>query len=227
MKTVGVLGGMGPAATAHFLARIAAATDAARDQDHLHVIVDSRPSVPDRSAYLTSPSANENPRHTLIRMAQGLEAAGADLLVIACNTANVWRDDVVCRVGVPVIDWAGEVADHLRGLGERRVALLATAGTVNSGLYHAALGVRGLSCVTPDAADQRLLDAAICGIKAGGGRWDVVSDIAWTFMRLQPVLLACTELSMLAHRAESGFFYDAADIVARRVIELAGGRVRA
>ena len=89
---VGILGGMGPAATVDLVSKILAATDAARDQDHLHLIVDCNPKVPNRNEAVdgTGPS----PAPALVAMARRLEAAGADFLVMACNTAHAWEAEI-------------------------------------------------------------------------------------------------------------------------------------
>ncbi|HRD29440.1 MAG TPA: aspartate/glutamate racemase family protein, partial [Caulobacter sp.] len=88
MKTLGVLGGMGPAATLDFLAKLQAATPAARDQDHIRVLVDINPQVPDRNG------EDDTPGPVLAAMAAGLRDAGADVLAIACNTAHAYADAV-------------------------------------------------------------------------------------------------------------------------------------
>jgi aspartate racemase len=108
---IGVLGGMGPAAGADFLARLVAATSAQRDQDHLHVVLDSDPSVPDRTDALVS--GGPSPVPTLRRMARRLAGAGADILVMACNTASAVLPELAGVVPVTFLRWNDVVAAEL------------------------------------------------------------------------------------------------------------------
>ncbi len=239
MKTIGVLGGMGPEATVDFYRRIVEATEAARDQDHLHVLIDGDPAVPDRTAFLLGDGPDPAP--ALIAMARRLEGAGAELLVMACNTASAFAPRVAAAVGVPLLDWPDEVAHGVlarqRGIG--RAGVLATSGTIASGLYQRAFGRHGVEVVVPDARHQELVMQAIYGpdgVKAGttdltaararvlAGGQTLVDDGA------QALVLACTELSVLFATGAATAWpvpaFDAAQVVAERVIELAGGRLK-
>src|SRR4051812_27943024 len=124
-QIVGVLGGMGPAATVDFLRRVVAATPATRDQDHLRLLVDSNPAVPDRTAALLG--AGPDPTPVLVAMARGLEAQGADLLVMPCNTASAFADGVQRAVTVPLLRWPDVVAEEL--LARRPGAVVGILGT--------------------------------------------------------------------------------------------------
>jgi aspartate racemase len=235
--TIGVLGGMGPEASADFYRRITEHTLASKDQEHLHVIVDSDPSVPDRTAFLQG--RGPDPVPVLVAMSRRLRGAGAELLVMACNTAHVFYAEVAASVNVPLVDWVGEAS---RAVASRHapgtaIGVLATTGTIAAGLYQDALGSNGMTAVLPDEARQEELMRVIYGpdsVKAG------VADRAVLMERVRAIaealsrngaaatLLACTELSALfAHRPEwSAPAYDAADLVAERVVTLAGGTVR-
>lgn len=100
-KTVGVLGGMGPDATVDFMSQVVALTSAEKDQDHIHMIVDHNPKVPDRQAAMRGDRSVVST--VLARMALRLEAAGADFLVMPCNTAHAFLDDVLPRIRVPFL----------------------------------------------------------------------------------------------------------------------------
>jgi len=235
-KTVGVIGGMGPAAAVDFFRRIVDSTDAERDQDHLHVLIDNQPAVPDRTAWIKG--EGPDPAPILIESAQRLEAAGADFLVMACNTAYVRAEVVAESVGVPLVNWVEVVAAAVRRQMPQggTVALLATEGTIASGLYQSAFAAVGLGTMLPDAAEQGVISAAIYGpngVKAG------TADL--TPMRTavdrvgahlaaggaNAAVLACTELSVL-YPTPPGWripVFDAAQIVAEYVIELAGGKI--
>src|SRR6202171_3931552 len=142
--TVGVLGGMGPEASADFYRRITEHTLASRDQDHLHVLVDSDPSIPDRTAYLQG--RGPDPPPALVSMARRLAAARAEILVMACNTAHTFYAEVAASVDVPLVDWVGEAARLVAGgrVPGTAIGLLATSGTIGAGLYQHAFEALGL-----------------------------------------------------------------------------------
>jgi aspartate racemase len=236
--TIGVLGGMGPEASADFYRRIVEQTLATRDQDHLHVIVDSDPSVPDRTAYLEG--RGDDPVPALQRVARRLETAGAELLVMACNTAHAFHAQVAGSVEVPLVDWIEEAARAVARLHPpgSRIAVLATSGTLKTRLYQTALERCGLEARVPDRVLQEEVMAVIygeAGVKAGGSdrealrrRVQAAAD-RLTGNGADAALLACTELSALfpaPPRSWSPPVHDAAQLVAARVIELAGGTVR-
>ena len=232
-QTVGVLGGMGPAATVDFLARIIAATPAERDQDHLHVLVDCNPQVPDRSAFLRS--EGPDPRPSLVAMAQGLEQAGASFLVMACNTAHAFAEDIRGEVAIPLVDWPSVVADAVSVAGVKRVGILASTGTIDANIYRIPLEAREVRSVVPTPSRQAQVMRAIYGpegVKRLGpdspvarrdllaGAEDVVGQGA------AAVILACTEFSAVRALAELDVkvpVFDASEIVARHVVSLALG----
>jgi aspartate racemase len=234
-RVVGVLGGMGPAASAHFCLRLAQTTAARRDQDHLHVILDSDPSVPDRTAFLLG--HGDDPVPALITMARRLAAAGADLLVMACNSASPFTAQVAGAVPAEMIDWAGESVGALIAASppDPVVGLLATEGTAASGVYQRYLKENGATVILPEQPMQALVTAAIYDVKAGApglaGRRDSVLDAArsLTARGADSLLIACTELSLLF--SDSGIEWpapatDALDAVAVRTVALAGGTLR-
>jgi len=240
--TVGVIGGMGPAATVDFLARIIAATPAERDQDHLHVLVDCNPEVPDRTAFLRS--EGPDPRPILMAMAKRLEQAGADLLVMPCNTAHAFADDIRMAVAIPLVDWASVVADAVALAGLDRVGILASTGTLFADLYRVPLEARGIRPVVPTPSGQVEVMRAIYGtegVKRLGpdspvARRDLLAGVQDVVGQgAAGVILACTEFSAIS-RVQSLEVkvpvLDASEIVARHVVGralglpvAAGGRV--
>lgn len=234
-RTVGVLGGMGPAASAHFCLRLAQSTAAARDQDHLHVLLDSDPSVPDRTAFLLG--HGEDPAPSLIAMAGRLVLAGADLLVMACNSASPFTAQVAAAVPVAVVDWAAEAARALADEGHRAsvAGVLCTEGTARAGVYQRRLQEQGITALFPDEAAQAQVTAAIYAVKAGrpdvaGQRAQVLQAVASLAERgAGCLLIACTELSLLF--SDGGDWpvpaIDAMDAVAARTVTRAGGALRA
>jgi aspartate racemase len=229
---------MGPAAAAHFCLRLAESTAAVRDQDHLHVLLDSDPSVPDRTAFLLGDG--EDPVPALIAMAGRLVRAGADLLVMACNSASPFTTRVAAAVPVAVVDWAAEAARAVAGTAPvpATVGLLGTDGTARAGLYQRRLREHGITAIVPGPDMQAALTAAIYDVKAGlagmAGRAARRAGVLEAARSLAArgagaLLIACTELSLLF--SEGGDWpvpaIDALDAVAASTVIQAGGTLRA
>jgi aspartate racemase len=222
--TVGLLGGMGPAATVDFMGRLVRLTPADRDQQHLHILVDCDPSVPDRTAHILAGS--RAPARHLVAMARRLTALDAELLVMVCNSAHAYYDDVAAAVDAPVVDWVDEVASDLARRGTSRVGVLATEGTLHGRLYERALGRRGIRAVAPTPEETRRLMEVIYRVKSFGPDAELALGMRASASALgqrgaEIALLACTELSLLSSSfpaAEGIAEIDAADVVARRVV---------
>jgi aspartate racemase len=201
-RIVGILGGMGPLATVDLYHKIILATPASRDQDHLHVVIEADPSVPDRSSFLRG--NGPDPLPALTRGACRLADAGVAFIVIPCNTAHAFLPDLRARVAVPILDMVAETAARVRAdyPAARRVGILATEGTIAIGLYHAALRAQGLEPLQPDEAGQRLVSAAIAAVKGGDtgpqpGAWLVEASHALIAAGAEVLLAACTELPLV------------------------------
>jgi aspartate racemase len=213
-RTIGVIGGMGPDATADFFAKLIAATRAARpsaaerDQDHLRVVIDSDPTVPDRTEAITGRGPSPAPR--LASMARGLVGLGAEVLVMPCNAAHAFADAIVAAApDVPFLDLIDTTVDatlarlpHVRSVG-----LLATDGTLAARLYHAAYERRGVQALEPAAQDQRAVMAAIGAIKGGTADEASRAAVRAAAERLagagaEAVIAACTEIPLLLREGE-------------------------
>src|SRR5690625_2385799 len=153
-RTIGILGGMGPLATVDLYQKIIQATPARTDQEHLPVIIHADPSVPDRTEALLE--GGEDPTPWLIHGAQNLANAGADFIVIPCNTAHAFRDRIQEACPVPVVDMIDESARAVREIAPVAAVagILATSGTIAAGLYQAALDRHGLGSVVPGEGTQ-------------------------------------------------------------------------
>lgn len=200
---VGILGGMGPAATADFYAKLVRATPAERDQDHIPVIVEADPSVPDRTqAFL---HGGPSPLPHLLKGARALEERGAQWIAMPCNTAHLWYEELAAHTTVPLLHIVDAVVEELvNKLGTQvaaRVAVLATAATAEGQLYprRAAADARtqGWSWVLPSREEQARLEDGIAAVKAG----DVArgSALIGTLMnalsgKVDAVVYACTEV---------------------------------
>lgn len=201
---LGILGGMGPAATAGFYSHLVDVTPAVRDQDHVRVVMWADPTVPDRTAALLGEGESVVP--WLERGVRALQDAGADLLVCPCNTAHAWLPDVAREAGVELLSIVDASADAVAEVAApgARVGILGTDATLASGLYQDALTDRGLHPAVPTAETQRSLVEAIYEVKIGGepnlreaGR--LVTEVCAELVAAgcEVVLSGCTEVSLL------------------------------
>jgi aspartate racemase len=168
-EIIGVLGGMGPAATADFFGKLLRATPARSDQEHLPVLIYSNPQIPDRTAAIRGEGPDPLPE--LVRSAEALVRAGASFLAIPCVTAHAFFEPLQRAVAVPILHLVDETVRFVRTErpGIRQIGLLATTGTVQSRLFHARFEPHGLTVLTCDPAIQAdTVMAAIYGIKGTG-----------------------------------------------------------
>jgi aspartate racemase len=205
-RIIGVLGGMGPEATADFLRQVVRVTPARTDQEHVRVLAYSNPRTPDRTRAILGEGRSPVPE--LIDAARKLESAGAGLLVMPCNTAHHFLPEVEKHVAVPFLNmvWHTAVAVRSHG-GLRTVGLLATTGTIASGLYHRACADLGIAVTTLDRAGCQAVDGAIKAIKGGGDLADARASLVAAARNLidagaQGVILGCTELPLVVREAE-------------------------
>ncbi len=226
MKTVGVVGGMGPAATVEFLARLVRATPAARDEDHLHVVVNSDPRIPSRTAALLGGGPSPAPR--LRAMARGLEQAGAEFLVMPCNTAHAFLDEMRDAVRIPILDIRREAAALVEA---GPVGLLATEAVVRVGLYRDAFHARGFDTLCPSAQDQDELTALIAAVKAGAPFGRLRRRLTGVVERVgaagaQTLVVGCTEVSLLYQATPQRPSVDALDALVAATVREARDETR-
>lgn len=224
---LGIVGGVGPLATACFMESIIRKTPARVDQDHMPIIVVSDPQIPDRTSHILDHSA-PNPQPEMERVARRLQNAGADYLAIACNTAHYYYAGVSRAVGIPVLNIMEETSGRLASCLNpgATVGLLATEGTVESGVFQECLGSRGMHAMAPDEDDRRKVMSLIYdGVKAGGP-YDG-SELVQLGERLMErgcdaVIVGCTELSVIYRDLEErpSWFFDSLDILADRCVEV-------
>src|SRR6185312_981907 len=198
--TLGLLGGMGPAATVDVLDKIVRATPATCDQEHIPILVRCIPQIPDRSDALLG--RGPSPADALARGARELRRSGADVLAIACNTAHHWYQAIHEAFGLPVIHIAETVAQDLLESGASgSIGIMATSGTILSGFYQRSLEAAGYNVLLPSPADQAgLVDHAVACAKSGdwkGARRGAHIAADGLFRRgAARVVLACTELPL-------------------------------
>lgn len=198
--TLGVLGGMGPAATVDVLDKIVKATPATRDQEHIPILVRCIPQIPDRTDALLG--RGPSPADALVRGARELRRSGAEVLAIACNTAHHWYQPICEAFGLPVVHIAEAVAHDLRESGASgSIGVMATSGTLLSGFYQRSLEAAGYNVLLPSSTDQsHLVDYAVALAKAGDlhtARQAARVAVDALFLRgARRVVLACTELPL-------------------------------
>ena len=226
-KTVGIMGGMGPMATADLIYNIVSSTQAESDSDHIHLIIDSDGSVPDRTEAILH--GGESPLPKLRTMAKKLEYMGADIIAISCNTSHYFYDEICEAVEVPVLNMLKETARTIVRSGAKEVLLLATDATVKMGLYEKYLSEYGVKTNYMSEEGQREVMRLIYDcVKAGHFEFDV--DRFRKMLREAgaeeiPTILGCTELPIAFRRFELSGFHtiDPSNILAKAIIRDAGG----
>ncbi|WP_411287089.1 aspartate/glutamate racemase family protein [Phenylobacterium sp.] len=219
--TLGVLGGMGPAATLDFLTKLQQFTPAQTDQDHLRVLVDINPKVPDRNAS----SADAGP--VLAEMAGALAGAGADVLAIACNTAHAHADLIQRASGLPLVDMIETGARAARETGALRVGVLGTKGGIR--LYREYLAAQAMGLVMLTPIRQEAFMATLYRIKAGEVGRDVQREMQGFADDLaadgaEALIAGCTEVPLvLDPDARKLDFIDPGELLARRCVAVCLG----
>ena len=234
LKTIGIIGGMGPAATVDLMSRIISMTDASCDQEHIPMIVDSNTRIPDRTGAILG--LCESPVPEMLASAKRLEAAGADFIIIACNTAHYFVPEIKDKIGIPILEMPDETAKLLKLNGIDKAAVLATDGTLESGVYGHTLERYGIQTVYPNEEQQKLVMSLIYDfIKKGVTD---ISELPCDEIRnlvgdlgkqgAEVLLLACTELpiafSIMGLRSE--VFVDPTTELAKSAIIMAGAHLR-
>lgn len=230
-KILGILGGMGPLATAHLFQKIISCTRADSDQEHIRIFIDNNTGVPDRTASLLD--GGEDPRPYLIESARKLEAMGADFLIMPCNTAHAFYEDIVDAIHILFLNMIEETARFVRAEfpDTIRVGLLSTAGTCKTGVYDRVFKKYGLEVRKPSADDQKAVTALIYGIKQGHldrGLKEFYGTVEHLRTDgLDVFVLGCTELSVAYDvKCFKGLFVDPVHVIATAAIRYAGKTVR-
>ena len=166
MKRLGILGGMGPAASAEFVTRLIRQTPANKDQEHIPFVLWNEPRVPDRSTSIRN--GDDRPLPYLLQGMQVLKAVGCTSIVIPCNTAHFWYDELV-KFKIPILHIVDSVADALRDINVTgTIGVMGTHATVELGLYQYMLNKSGWDCITPTKEEMNnLVQPAIDLIKSG------------------------------------------------------------
>ena len=224
-RRIGIIGGMGPAATVQLMTAVIARTPVLDDQDHVPMIVDNNPRVPSRIKALID-GTGEDPGPVLQRMARGLEAAGAQALAMPCNTAHHYAARIADAVDIPLLDMVELSARQLEVKGVGRVGILGSPALRLAGVFDRAFSERGLTALYPE--DDAGMLAAIRAIKVVSGQSPETQRILTAAAgKLRDrgatlLLVACTEFSLMVDAiAGHGPVLDTLDILADAVVAFA------
>lgn len=231
-KLLGVLGGMGPLATADFMRKLTELTPASRDQDHIPALVYSNPQVPDRSTAIMG--KGPSPLPALLDGITRLQDAGAEAIAIPCNTAHYWYDEMAAASRIPILHIVGSVCDVLRskGVDGGAVGVMGTAGTLHTGIYQGYLERSGYSCVLPSEMEMaELVTPGIVSVKAGDliSAKRVLSDAARRLGErgARMIVLGCTEIPLALADASpeaAALYVDSTAALAQASVAWALGR---
>lgn len=199
-KTLGIIGGMGPLATVKLFEKIVLMTKANSDQEHIHILIDNNTSISDRTNYILN-GDGEDPRVQLVQSAQNLEKIGADYLVMPCNTAHFFYDEVVKEVGIPFINMIDETGKYIRNNNKNidKIGLLATEGTIKAKVYDEVLKNYNIEVLKPSKENQKYITKLIYNIKEGINPDLEGFYIAMDELKKQGVevfIAGCTEISV-------------------------------
>ena len=225
----GVLGGMGPQATVDFLAKVVAQTDANSDQDHIRMLVDHNPKVPNRHAAIAGHGGEVGA--ALADMAIRLERAGANFLLMVCNTAHAFQHDIEAAINIPFISIVDEVVSELdmHWPNAKRVGVMAAEGCLSAELYQQALAQTGRKAISWSSEEQDLFMSLLYRVKAGDPLDKIKPQMAQLAQSLveqgaETLIAGCTEIPLVLRASELPVpLLSSTDILVTRIIDYAAG----
>ena len=229
-KKLGIIGGLGPMASAQFMEMLTAMTAAETDQAHIEAILYSRPATPDRTAFLLGKSP-DSPLPAMIETGKRLEEMGAEVLAIPCMTAHSFYAQLQDAFQAELINPITGSASLLKAHGVKRAGIMATDGTLQVGLFQTALTEAGITPVVPDKESQRdvmrmIYDQVKSGIPADLETFHAVAH-AMRVQGAEYIILGCTELSVIRQQQKIGTgFLDAMGVLAVNTITACGYPVK-
>lgn len=230
-QAIGIIGGMGPMATMDLFGKIIACTDAKSDAEHIRIYIDCHTGIPDRTQAILY--GGESPVPYILESAEKLANMGASFLLIPCNTSHYFYEEIADASPVPVMNMVRVTAEELARRGVSRVGLLATDGTLRSGVYQKELTARGIETLCPTEEEQRDVMRLIYeGVKADAPSFDIDLLLSMV-LRLKSegaerLVLGCTELPIgfARYGLPCEDTVDPSEILARAAIKQAGYRAR-
>ena len=233
-KVIGILGGMGPEATLDCFGKIIKNTPAKTDAEHLRVVMDSNPRIPDRIAAILGDGASPVP--ALVDGCRGLQKAGADFIIIPCVTVHCFLPQIQAESSLPILSIIDAVAEAIQAdfAATNTVGLLGTVATVQSGLFQKRLTEDNIGTVVPDPAQQAKIVAAIKDIKdtrPARTQSEITGDLiaaAHSLIDREPqgadaIIAGCTEIPLALGQQDLPVpYFDSLTILARAAIRFAG-----
>jgi len=223
---LGILGGLGPMASAYFYELLIAHTKASCDQDHIDLILNSHATTPDRTAFLTGRS-KDDPLDVMVEDLARMKTYGADVVAIPCNTAHYFYDKLKASTDLVILNIMEETAACLAAQGVKKAGILATDGTVMTNTYDRYLAAHGIDCIKPDADGQKVVMRIIYDEIKNGKSPDIAAfmSVADTLRKrgAEALILGCTELSLIKkHTSLPPYFIDSLDVLANSTILACG-----
>jgi len=233
-KIIGILGGMGPEATIDLFTKIVKGTKAKKDQDHLRIMIDNNPKIPDRT--LAIQRKGPSPLTQLIRSAKLLENAGADFIVIPCVTAHHFFEPLQKRVKIPFLHLVEETVKYIqtRLKGIRKIGLIATTGTIQTGLFQKAFSNHVIELIlpTPEVQKKWVMEAIygkkgikVIGPSENSKRLILKASESLIKQGAQAIIAGCTEIPLVLKEGDLSVpVIDPISILARAAIAKAQRR---
>lgn len=226
-KIIGILGGMGPEATIDLFYKIIKSTPAGKDQEHLRIIIDNNPKIPDRTAAILG--KGEDPLPALQETARNLEKAGADFIIIPCNTAHYFLPLIQESVKIPILNIIEETAKETRKRIPQiqKVGLLASIGIYESEIYHQQFKKFNIEVISPEEKDKEEVMKAIYAVKAGNLSEGIKRSILKIAQKLidkgaEVIIAGCTEIPLILKEGDvSVLLIDPTQVLAKAAVQKA------
>jgi aspartate racemase len=226
-KIIGILGGMGPEATIDLFYKIIKSTPAGKDQEHLRIIIDNNPKIPDRTAAILG--KGEDPLPALQETARNLEKAGADFIIIPCNTAHYFLPLIQESVKIPILNIIEETAKETRKRIPQiqKVGLLASIGIYETEIYHQQFKKFNIEVISPEEKDKEEVMKAIYAVKAGNLSEGIKRSILKIAQKLidkgaEVIIAGCTEIPLILKEGDvSVLLIDPTQVLAKAAVQKA------
>ena len=218
---IGIIGGLGPLATVKFMEMLNNRLDNIKKE--IEIVVINDPTTPDRTSYILD-NTKDNPIHNILEMVKKLEIFNCNLLVMPCNTASYFYKEITNNTSILFINIVEETVKYLKNHNIKKVGLLATEGTIQSGIYKELLDKNNIELITPNKEEQTIISSIIYdGIKSG--KEINLEDFNQVINHLkdlgsEKIILGCTELSALKeiYKLKEEYLIDAMEILADSTI---------
>ena len=226
-KIIGILGGMGPEATIDLFYKIIKSTPAEKDQDHLRIIIDNNPKIPDRTTAILG--KGEDPLPALQETARNLEKAGADLIIIPCNTAHYFLPSIQESVKIPILNMIEETAKETQRKTPqiKKVGLLASIGIYKTEIYHQHFKKFNIEVISPEEKDKEEVMKVIYAVKAADLSEEVKRNILKIAQKLidkgvEAIITGCTEIPLILKEGDVSVpIIDPTQVLAKMAIKKA------